>query len=73
MGKTMTLYILCKLTKSLKQLFILYVFAVVTGVAMFSAISYAEITETEKLVPEDGAYNDLFGSSVSLFVKVVVA
>jgi hypothetical protein len=62
----MTLYILCKLTESLKQVFILCILAVVTGVAMFSGSSYADITETAKLVPEDGAYNDLFGSSVSI-------
>ncbi len=68
----MTLYILCRLTGSLKQVFILYVLAVVTGVVMFSGIAYADITETAKLVPEDGAYNDLFGSSVSISGDYVI-
>jgi len=61
----MTLYSLCKRRTFLQQILI-FSLAVLTGIAMFSGISYADITETAKLVPEDGAYNDLFGSSVSI-------
>lgn len=62
----MTLYIPCKLTESLKQVFIFCALAVVTFVTIFTGTSNADLTEITKLISGDGAYSDYFGSSVSI-------
>ena len=65
-------YSLCKSTSYSRQISILCVLAVFTLLIIFPGTSNADLTEMTKLVPGDGAYNDLFGSSVAISGDCVI-
>ena len=62
----MVLCALLKAVNSLRRVYIIFALAVVAMVTLCMGVSRADITEIKKLIPGDGAYADLFGSSVSI-------
>ena len=62
----MALFNLFKAERSSRRVCIILALVVVAFLTVSIDTSMADITETVKLIPEDGAYGDLFGSSVSI-------